>query len=196
MYCSSVFFRNNTTSSKYKHRPNIHLLFNHRYIYFWNRASMNVSDHETSLTLPRFTKVSVPSQGSQRSCMCLLGVPICFFLRFFNYSFFNGSDSVLFMSPDDEPKNRPVKLSSDQYIFQFVIRYIYKMNIRNWFGPVNSNFHFFFIEILTSVLTIQSYLFLSLNFSQRNSLYVLTIIYHEIISMFPYSDGRCAIFTK
>ena len=45
--------------------------------------------------------------------------------------FFNGSDSVLLMSPDDEPKNRPVKLSSDQYIFQFVIRYIYKMNIRN-----------------------------------------------------------------
>ena len=56
--------------------------------------------------------------------------------------------------------------------------------------------YFFFIEILTSVLTIQSYLFLSLNFSQRNSLYVLTVIYHEIISMFPYSDGRCAIFTK
>jgi hypothetical protein len=27
---------------------------------------------------------------------------------------FNGSDSVLLMSPDDEPKNRPVKLSSDQ----------------------------------------------------------------------------------
>ena len=47
--------------------------------------------------------------------------------------------------------------------------------------------YFFFIEILTSVLTIQSYLFLSLNFSQRNSLYVLTVIYHEIISMFPWS---------
>ena len=43
--------------------------------------------------------------------------------------------------------------------------------------------YFFFIEILTSVLTIQSYLFLSLNFSQRNSLYMLTVIYHEIISM-------------
>ena len=56
--------------------------------------------------------------------------------------------------------------------------------------------YFFFIEILTSVLTIQSYLFLSLNFAQRNSLYVLTVIYHESISMFPYSDGRCAIFTK
>ena len=56
--------------------------------------------------------------------------------------------------------------------------------------------YFIFIEILTSALTIQSYLFLSLNFSQRNYLYVLTVIYHEIISMFPYSDGRCAIFTK
>ena len=56
--------------------------------------------------------------------------------------------------------------------------------------------YFFFTEILTLVLTIQSCLFLSLNFSQRNSLYVLTVIYHEIISMFPYSDGRCAIFTK
>jgi hypothetical protein len=48
----------------------------------------------------------------------------------------------------------------------------------------------------TSVLTIQSYLFLSLNFSQNFFLYVLTVIYHEIISMFPYLDGRCAIFTK
>jgi hypothetical protein len=28
--------------------------------------------------------------------------------------FLNGSDSVLLMSPDDEPKNRPVKLSSEQ----------------------------------------------------------------------------------
>ena len=56
--------------------------------------------------------------------------------------------------------------------------------------------YFSFIEILTSVLIIQSYLSLSLNISQRNSLYVLTVIYHQIISMFPYSDGRCAIFTK
>jgi hypothetical protein len=30
----------------------------------------------------------------------------------------------------------------------------------------------------------------------RISPYILTVIYHEIISMFPYSDGRCAIFTK
>jgi hypothetical protein len=44
--------------------------------------------------------------------------------------------------------------------------------------------------LLTSVLTIQSYIFLSFNFSQRNSLYVLTVIYHEIISVFPYSDGH------
>ena len=55
--------------------------------------------------------------------------------------------------------------------------------------------YFFFIEILTSVLTIQSYLFLSLNFSQINSLYVLTVIYHEIISMFPYSDIQRFIFS-
>ena len=56
--------------------------------------------------------------------------------------------------------------------------------------------YFFFIEILTSVQTNQSYLFLSLYLSQRNSLYVLTVIYQEIISVFPYSDGRCAILTK
>ena len=24
----------------------------------------------------------------------------------------------------------------------------------------------------------------------------MAVIYHQIISMFPYSDGRCAIFTK
>jgi hypothetical protein len=46
-------------------------------------VSMNVSVHETSLTLPRFTKVSVPSQGSQRSCMCLLGVPILLLFTIF-----------------------------------------------------------------------------------------------------------------
>jgi len=39
-----------------------------------------------------------------------------------------------------------------------------------------------------TVFIIQSYLFLSLGFSQRIFFYVLTVIYHEIISMFPYSD--------
>jgi hypothetical protein len=47
--------------------------------------------------------------------------------------------------------------------------------------------YFFFIEILTSVLTIQS------SISQLEFLF--EVIYHQIISMFPYSDGRCAIFT-
>ena len=46
--------------------------------------------------------------------------------------------------------------------------------------------YFFFIEILTSVLTIQSYLFLSLNFSQRNSLHVLTVIYHIQMVVVPF----------
>ena len=41
---------------------------------------MSISQHGTSVLFTshskdrRFTKVSVPSQGSQRSCMCLLGV--------------------------------------------------------------------------------------------------------------------------
>ena len=42
------------------------------------------------------------------------GTDIASFYDFLIIIFFNGSDSVLFMSPDDESKNRPVKLSSDQ----------------------------------------------------------------------------------
>ena len=32
--------------------------------------------------------------------------------------------------------------ASDQLIFQFLFRYLCKINSRIWFGPVNTNFHF------------------------------------------------------
>jgi hypothetical protein len=41
--------------------------------------------HITSLTPPRFIVVSVPSQESERSCICVLGVTILLF-DFWNYS--------------------------------------------------------------------------------------------------------------
>ena len=36
----------------------------------------------------------------------------------------------------------PVKLCLDQNIFQFLFKYLYKINSSIWFWPVNSNFHF------------------------------------------------------
>ena len=100
------------------------------------------------------------------------------------------------------PQSHSIAVLSFFFLCFFFIYFVFFQLYMYLFGYDFNNLkqgqaeYFFFIEILTSVLTIQSYLFLSLNFSQRNSLYVLTVIYHEIISVFPYSDGRCAIFKK
>ena len=39
--------------------------------------------HKNSLTLPLLNEIPVPSQESERSCICLLGYQFCPFLRFF-----------------------------------------------------------------------------------------------------------------
>ena len=55
-----------------------------------------VWDHQASLPPPLFIEVPVPSPESERSCICVVGVSICFFLRFF-ILFWNCSDIVLIL---------------------------------------------------------------------------------------------------
>jgi len=53
------------------------------YFFFFNLIKCVFKLVKLALTPPRFIEVPVPTQESEHSCICVLGVTLCLFLRLF-----------------------------------------------------------------------------------------------------------------